>query len=358
LIGLINRSDEPEKTFQEIFANCGVEYPELTDLWDRTVGRDEILLVNFVKFLNVVFSKQKERGFAQDSVDEHARLVVTGIVMNKQSSFLLVQLDSLSYDFMISGKENANVFRKVEEGEKIQFEISVDPRSGLACGRNAQTFAKAAVEVKESSVSSDAELAYQLALEDQKELDRAAKENRGWMHKDIEEKEVWVEDIQEPPTFQCAKCLQMCHHDNVFVSLSSVCRHQVCRGCAKTHIVRMCNDYKFPITCPVAPACQDLMSLDECLNVFDDQEQGELLSHALVYCLEYPEAKKDCIRAGCQGFTIGGNTKECVCPRCKLRWCSDCRTDWHTGITCAQFIASRRENANLSGKSVQIARKS
>src|SRR5689334_21107857 len=118
LIILTNEADQPEKAFQELFRDCGVDYGMLAALWNEEVGTGEILLFQFVQFLEQLHNLQKEQGFVQEW-EQHVRLVVQGVVMVKEPSRLLVQIDSCSYDIAISARENANVFRKAREGQRI-----------------------------------------------------------------------------------------------------------------------------------------------------------------------------------------------------------------------------------------------
>jgi E3 ubiquitin-protein ligase RNF144 len=46
-------------------------------------------------------------------------------------------------------------------------------------------------------------------------------------------------------------------------------------------------------------------------------------------------------------FLDGGNTNEFLCPICLKYYCLDCRTDYHIGLTCEEYINDLKQKNEI-----------
>eukprot|EP00475_Leptophrys_vorax_P016046 TRINITY_DN2242_c0_g1_i1.p1 TRINITY_DN2242_c0_g1~~TRINITY_DN2242_c0_g1_i1.p1 ORF type:complete len:305 (-),score=57.51 TRINITY_DN2242_c0_g1_i1:60-851(-) len=194
---VIKGAENPGACIDALFRNCGLDREEFGILWKRYIGQGEFAPGDLRKFLDALYNAQKNNGFAS-KWNEHVRLVVQGTVtkIDRKVGYCTAKLQSSSESFVIQARENAVTFRKLGmiEGQPIEFEIELN-NAGELCGRNAVVseelvYSKPAYEDdakllaqqhdlvcetwlthKRECELEDMELAAQLAVSDQEQLD-------------------------------------------------------------------------------------------------------------------------------------------------------------------------------------------
>jgi hypothetical protein len=144
------------------------------------------------------------------------------------------------------------------------------------------------------------------------------------------------------------------------------CRHPFCVDCLTQFIRTAVNERTatFPLACP-QPACKSIISPDHD-DVFELVSEQDICTRFMQLHVEATKDNMYCPNKKCSELLLMDDADKqhpdfpaCICPRCNLCVCFDCKVRWHKGFSCAQYQAlppEDRHDADL--ELLQLAKSS
>ncbi|BDA42122.1 probable ATP-dependent RNA helicase DEAH11, chloroplastic at C-terminar half [Coccomyxa sp. Obi] len=192
----------------------------------------------------------------------------------------------------------------------------------------------------------------------------------------LAESEQALELAQQGPgaaTFSCAVCYDDHPMEDCFIA--SMCRHRLCRDAAREVVLGAIKSCTFPILCPICQAKAD-PPCAKCQRRRDDlersaaagdvdggqtngpaswccsfdaditlllsvEEEQEYLARSLKAATNSCADLVPCPQANCEGMAVSGGedeSPELVCNVCSHAWCKSCKVDWHSGLSCDEYL--------------------
>eukprot|EP00475_Leptophrys_vorax_P022739 TRINITY_DN3095_c0_g1_i3.p1 TRINITY_DN3095_c0_g1~~TRINITY_DN3095_c0_g1_i3.p1 ORF type:complete len:487 (+),score=114.42 TRINITY_DN3095_c0_g1_i3:1361-2821(+) len=355
LIELVNSSDDPELTFQEVFGDCGIGFVELANLWSSRVGNGKIVLSKFVDFLNALHEIQQDLKFVE-VWDVHARLVLAGSVVSKTRERLVVRIASSNFEFILRGEENACVFRRAQIGQRITFEVAINLERGSLFGRHACLDVPSMTESirvsptvengpeRKDSVQNahqDRDALPKVRVPTQQELDDAEFARRLGEEDQIALNVSVLETMLDSKNFDCDVCGDTRPQDDLFVA--SVCNHSLCRGCAREYVKSQYEQMYIPVRCWMqASDCKAEIPDADIEKVLDGDDLQRYWKFQRTKALSSAGLRViECINANCEFLAIQEASdplpRSVVCEVCNIVFCPKCKVIDHVGMDCAEF---------------------
>lgn len=153
-------------------------------------------------------------------------------------------------------------------------------------------------------------------------------------------------------SFYCPICMETPRGAFRFEGSSS-CVHFLCKMCARQLILSAVDARRIPIRCVQCPESLDIgrcaQMLEDAHPVKHEQLCALAAQHAGISKLAY------CSNSKCGmpfDYERGrGDVPTWVrCPMCKVRTCVECRSEWHSGMTCEMFRKRMRDEGDAKLK--------
>eukprot|EP01105_Mastigella_eilhardi_P008498 TRINITY_DN205_c0_g1_i2.p1 TRINITY_DN205_c0_g1~~TRINITY_DN205_c0_g1_i2.p1 ORF type:complete len:628 (+),score=189.68 TRINITY_DN205_c0_g1_i2:87-1886(+) len=130
---------------------------------------------------------------------------------------------------------------------------------------------------------------------------------------------------------------QLCLEDLPLSAFSALrCSHMYCAQCLQEYFRGCISSRKLPIICP-DPDCKQEVALDDiaqlCPHDLVERMHGSLLELAIE---SHPESFSCCPTPDCGYVFIWepGDPVDFLCPKCGKRYCLQCKSDYHEGVSC------------------------
>lgn len=146
-------------------------------------------------------------------------------------------------------------------------------------------------------------------------------------------------------SLECPVCLGKLVEDNYW-SLYE-CGHCFHSECLSTYLRTELTKRKFPIKCPFV-GCKDDVSTDDVSEHLSEEEMGKYWEFTLGnYIDSHLDELTWCPTPDCKyAFIFDKNESQFLCPKCSKEYCMNCRCDYHTNMTCAEYRKNSEFNAD------------
>jgi hypothetical protein len=124
------------------------------------------------------------------------------------------------------------------------------------------------------------------------------------------------------------------------------CNHLYHQECIEKYVVGKIKERSFPIRCP-NEKCKKEMAEDD---VKDSIQTPSLLKYQQYYVQysfnsyigKHSNEYLCCLTPDCRGvYWLEDDTSEFTCTICDKSYCLRCKTEWHEGVTCEEFIEQK-----------------
>lgn len=147
--------------------------------------------------------------------------------------------------------------------------------------------------------------------------------------------------VQDDPPLLCKLCL-------VEVPSKDACQIQQCNcsfciECMKAYVEFEIAEGAYDISCPDAQCpAQGVLQQDEIKRLAGCQLLEKHRKYRLNREVEVDNTRMWCPRAGCETVCTLCPTQRCQpqsvhCPTCTVDFCSNCKLEWHKGLTCEEY---------------------
>ena len=120
------------------------------------------------------------------------------------------------------------------------------------------------------------------------------------------------------------------------------CGHQFCVECVSQQILSAVQDKNYPIKC-VNEGCSSPFVIQDFLRLLGTTKRNDLSSSALNdFVNRNQESYRYCLTPNCKlVYRISEDGEMFMCPSCGRRLCTTCHVDYHDGMTCAIYKATK-----------------
>ncbi|XP_017771159.1 PREDICTED: probable E3 ubiquitin-protein ligase RNF144A-A, partial [Nicrophorus vespilloides] len=116
-----------------------------------------------------------------------------------------------------------------------------------------------------------------------------------------------------------------------------------CLQCMKSYVEFEVAEGAYDISCPDAQCpSQGVLQQDEIKRLAGNELLEKHLKYRLNREVEIDKSRMWCPRAGCETVCNLCPSKRCQpqsvhCPTCTVNFCSNCKLEWHAGLTCEEY---------------------
>ncbi|XP_066256393.1 E3 ubiquitin-protein ligase RNF144A-like isoform X1 [Euwallacea similis] len=144
-----------------------------------------------------------------------------------------------------------------------------------------------------------------------------------------------------PPPILCKLCLD--EVPVVFIVRIKQCDCAFCSKCMKAYVEFEISEGAYDISCPDAQcSSQGVLQQDEIKRLAGNALLDKHIKYRLNREVELDKSRMWCPRAGCETVCRLCPTQPCapqsvLCPTCSTDFCSNCKLEWHQGVTCEEY---------------------
>ncbi|KAH3732776.1 ubiquitin-protein ligase [Pelomyxa schiedti] len=150
--------------------------------------------------------------------------------------------------------------------------------------------------------------------------------------------------------YPCAICGDSFKIDNIYIL--EECFHKFCVECLEGHFTTQITDGNVrEIKCP-HPTCKHVISYAEVRHIVKNKDFDKFDTFLLKSALDEDPNCRWCPR-GCGSAMIGtplSPMMRCPNPKCNFCFCFNCRDEWHSDATCAQYQQWKKDNSEADAK--------
>ncbi|XP_057662100.1 uncharacterized protein LOC130897326 isoform X2 [Diorhabda carinulata] len=157
----------------------------------------------------------------------------------------------------------------------------------------------------------------------------------------------------EPPTL-CKLCLSEVPSQNVM--RIGQCECAFCLECMKAYAEFEVGQGAYDISCPDAQcSSQGILNEEEIKRLVGNDLLDKHKKYRLNREVELDKSRTWCPRAGCETVCNLCPQQKCspqgvLCPTCTSKFCSNCKLEWHEGLSCDEFA----KQMSKEGKSEEL----
>ncbi|XP_045462913.1 probable E3 ubiquitin-protein ligase RNF144A-A [Harmonia axyridis] len=147
--------------------------------------------------------------------------------------------------------------------------------------------------------------------------------------------------VKDEPNLLCKLCLAEVPSKDVY--MIKQCNCSFCLECMTAYVKYEIAEGAYDISCPDARCPeQGILQQDEIKRLVGEEQFEKHKKYRLNREIEVDQSRTWCPRAGCETVCTLCPSQPCLpqsvlCPTCTNNFCSNCKLEWHEGITCDQY---------------------
>ncbi|KAK9871486.1 hypothetical protein WA026_012859 [Henosepilachna vigintioctopunctata] len=144
--------------------------------------------------------------------------------------------------------------------------------------------------------------------------------------------------VQDEPILLCKLCLAEVPSKNVYHI--EQCNCSFCLECMTAYVKFEIAEGAYDISCPDSRCPeQGILQQEEIKRLVGEEQYEKHKKYRLNREIEVDQSRTWCPRAGCETVCNLCPSQPCLpqsvlCPTCTTNFCSNCKLEWHEGITC------------------------
>ncbi len=154
-------------------------------------------------------------------------------------------------------------------------------------------------------------------------------------------------------TDNCIFCTEEFEENGIVNPQIMECKKYVHGKCFIDYIEEELNNNRFPIRCPLCPGNEkheiNYKTIIDCLLLNDRNNLAIKLENISLNYLAQNNSDEItfCKTPGCSYMCFYGKCEfHLKCPLCKKEYCLQCKTEWHTNLTCEEYQKQKKDDEN------------
>ena len=154
-------------------------------------------------------------------------------------------------------------------------------------------------------------------------------------------------------TDNCIFCTEEFEENGIVNPQIMECKKYVHGKCFLDYIKEELNNNRFPIRCPLCPGNEkheiNYKTIIDCLLLNDRNNLAIKLENISLNYLAQNNSDEItfCKTPGCSYMCFYGKCEfHLKCPLCKKEYCLQCKTEWHTNLTCEEYQKQKKDDEN------------
>ena len=158
---------------------------------------------------------------------------------------------------------------------------------------------------------------------------------------------------EKAKTDNCIFCTEEFEENGIVNPQIMECKKYVHGKCFLDYIKEELNNNRFPIRCPLCPGNEkheiNYKTIIDCLLLNDRNNLAIKLENISLNYLAQNNSDEItfCKTPGCSYMCFYGKCEfHLKCPLCKKEYCLQCKTEWHTNLTCEEYQKQKKDDEN------------